>query len=118
MCAFCAVFSGIPHWTETGTNAAEGERISGGRDWRLQRHERVGLVNQILAFYGCKIDDWMAENYVVRSLKGRSEIVQYLPQIWMTVEDIAKKPADPLDPELLDFLRRKIDADAMPPSPP
>lgn len=117
MCAFCAVFSGIPHWTETGTNAGASERVSGGRDWRLQRHERVGVVNKILAFYGCKLDDWMAENYVVRSLRGRTEIVQYLPQIWMAVEDIAKKPADPLDPELLDFLRRKTSAaDDAPPA--
>ena len=65
------------------------------------------MVNKILEFYGCKIDDWMAETYVVRSLKGRTEIVQYLPHIWMAVEDIAKKAADPLDPDLLDFLRKK-----------
>jgi hypothetical protein len=107
MCAFCAVFSGIPHWTETGTNAGETERVSGGRDWRLQRGHRVGIVNKILEYYGCKLDDWMAENYMVRSLRGRTEVVQYLPQIWMTVEDIAKRPTDPLDPGLLEFLREK-----------
>ncbi|MSO69631.1 MAG: hypothetical protein EXQ98_05065 [Alphaproteobacteria bacterium] len=114
MCAFCAVFSGIPHWTETGTNAGESERVSGGRDWRLQRNGRVALVNKILEFYGCKVADWMTENYVVNSLRGRSEIVNYLPQIWTTVENIAQKPTDPLDPELLDFLRAKISVQPTP----
>ena len=109
MCAFCAVFAGIPHWTETGTDAAEGERTSGGRDWRLQRLKRVKLINRILAFYGCKLDDWMAESYQVHSLQGRTEIVSALPQIWMTVEAIAKKPADPLDAALLAFLKARTE---------
>jgi hypothetical protein len=107
MCGFCAVFAGIPHWTESGTNAGESERVTGGRDWRLQRMRRVGLINKLLGFYGCKLEDWMAESYMVRSLQGRTEIVPYLPQIWISVEAISKKPADPLDPALLDYLRAK-----------
>ena len=114
MCAFCAVFTGIPHWTETGTNASEDERVSGGRDWRLQRLKRVGLINKLLGFYGCKLEDWMAESYMVRSLQGRTEIVPGLPQIWMMVEAMSKKPADPLDPTLLEFLRERTGAEAGP----
>jgi len=105
MCSFCAVFAGIPHWTESGTDAGEAEPVTGGREWRLQRLKRVGLINRLLRFYGCKLEDWMAESYMVRSLQGRTEIVPALPQVWQAIEAISKKPADPLDPALLTFLR-------------
>ena len=105
MCAFCAVFVGIPHWTEIGTNAGEAERVTGGHDWRLDRAYRIKLVNSVIGYFGCKVEDWMADKYIVRSQRGTTEIVDYLPQVWKVVETISHKPVDPLDPDLLDALR-------------
>lgn len=105
MCAFCAVFAGIPHWTEVGTNAGEAERVSGGYDWRLDRTYRINLVNTVIGYFGCKVEDWMVNQYIVRSQRGTTEIVDYLPQVWEVVESVCNKPVDPLNPDLLNALR-------------
>ncbi len=100
MCGFCAMVSGVTHWTEGGSDAASGvEREA--RDRRLERIHRVRLANAVLAHYGCVLEDWAMGEYIVRSQRGRSELVPALPQVWQTVEAIAGRPVDPLDPELI-----------------
>jgi hypothetical protein len=101
MCAFCAVLSSGPHWTEAGTDAGKSDSTPSGPDRYRDRAYRLKLVNQILGHFGCKAEDWAGGQYLVHSLRGQTEVVDYLPQIWTTVEAISKKPADPLDPELL-----------------
>ena len=49
--------------------------------------------------------DWMANQYIVRSQRGTTEIVDYLPQVWEVVESVCNKPVDPLNPDLLNALR-------------
>ena len=105
MCGFCAVFAGIPHWTETASDAGDHAEITDGHAWQLARQRRVRLINAVLAHYGCRVDDWMSTQYLLSSQRGRTDIVDHLPQIWRVVEDIAQRPVDPLDPELLRFLR-------------
>lgn len=105
MCAFCAVFSSGPHWTEAGTDVGRSGTTPTGHARFLDRAYRLKLVNRILDYYGCKAEDWAGGQYLVHSRRGQTELVDYLPQIWMTVEGIAKKPADPLDPALLAKLR-------------
>lgn len=100
MCGFCALVAGVPHWTEAGSDAAAGLERE-GRDLRLERAYRVRLANAVLAHYGCTLEDWANGQYIVRSQRGRSELVPALPQVWQTVEAIAGRPVDPLDPELL-----------------
>lgn len=100
MCGFCAFVSGMPHWTESGSDAATGIPID-SREQRLERIFRVSLVNMLLEGHGCTVDDWSLDQYIVRSRTGRSELVAALPQVWRTVEEIAGRPVDPLDPALL-----------------
>lgn len=100
MCGFCAVFAGIPHWTEAGSDAAAGVLME-DRERRLARAFRVRLVNAVIRHYGCVVEDWAAGQYIVRSQRGRSELVSALPQVWQIVESIAGRPLDPLDPALL-----------------
>lgn len=101
MCGFCAVFAGIPHWTEAGTDAADDVPERSGPEIRQARLARIQLVDRIAHFYGCKVEDWMGEQYVVCSLRGRTEIVRALPMVWSVIEDIAGCRIDPLDPVLL-----------------
>lgn len=105
MCGFCALVTGATHWTDAGSDAASGATRD-ARTQRLERLYRVRLANTILAHYGCTLEDWANGQYIVRSLRGRSELVPALPQVWQTVEAIAGRPVDPLDPELLARLAR------------
>lgn len=105
MCGFCAVFSGVAHWSETSSDAGDRDSDHGGHAWRLARQRRLRLVNTVLAHFGCQVDDWMGGELVVRSQRGRSEMVAQLPQVWQVVENIAQRPVDPLDPALLAALR-------------
>lgn len=104
MCAFCTMFSSGPHWTEAGTNVGRSGVTPVGNARFVDRAYRLKLINRILRHYGCKADDWAGGQYLVHSHRGRTEVVEQLPQIWMTVEDIAAKPVDPLDPKLLSML--------------
>ena len=104
MCAFCTMFTGSPHWTEAGTYAGRSGVTPVGNARFVDRAYRLKLINRILEHYGCKADDWAGGQYLVHSHRGRTEVVEQLPQIWMTVEAIATKPVDPLDPQLLTLL--------------
>ena len=105
MCGFCAVFSGVPHWTETASDAGDGAQDTGGPAWRRGRQQRLRVVNAVLAHFGCRVEDWMGGQFVVSSQRGRTEMVEQLPQVWRVVENIAQRPLDPLDPALLAALR-------------
>ena len=101
MCGFCAVFAGIPHWSEVGSDAAQEVPASSGPETRQGRLQRLALIDRVARFYGCRVEDWMGEQYIVRSLRGRTELVRALPSVWSVVEDIAGRRVDPLDPALL-----------------
>jgi len=105
MCGFCAVFSGIPHWTETASDAGDRASETGGHAWRLARQRRLAIVNTVLAQFGCRVEDWMGGQFLVSSQRGRTEMVDHLPQVWQVVENIAQRPVDPLAPALIAALR-------------
>ena len=111
MCAFCAMMAdGSTHWTEAGTDAGHAAEAESGRKRYLGRLRRVALVNRILDHYGCEASDWANNQYVVRGRAGRTSMVAHLPQVWAAAEEIAGRPLDPLDPDLLDSLRRAMRA--------
>ena len=107
MCGFCAVFSGIPHWTETASDAGDRDSASGGHEWRLARQRRLKLINAVLFQFGCRADDWMGGQIMIASQRGRTELVGQLPEVWRVVEDVAGRAVDPLDPILLAALRAR-----------
>ncbi len=104
MCAFCAMMAGETHWTEAGTDAGRTAEAVSGRARYLARLQRVALINQILASYGCAVSDWANNQYIVRGHAGRTIVVDHVPQIWAAAEEITGQPADPLDPSLLEAL--------------
>ena len=109
MCGFCAVFAGTPHWTDTASDAGDRDSESGGPDWRLARQKRLRIVNAVLTHFGCRVEDWMGGQFLVSSQRGRTEMVEQLPQVWQVVENIAQRPLDPLDPTLLAALRARTE---------
>ena len=87
MCVLCGVLLN-EHWAEQ----------EGGRRGRVFR---VRLLNQVLAFYGLRLDDWGGRIWVLRDPKGRSVVVTDLGSLWATAEELAGRRLDPLDPELV-----------------
>ncbi len=99
MCGFCAVFAGSPHWAD-----GPSPELPDAHTRHLVRQRRLKLVNTLIALHGCTAEDWGGGQYIVRSQRGRTEIVGTLPAVWALVEQISGRPLDPLAPGTLNAL--------------
>ncbi|GAA6865653.1 hypothetical protein CHC126_09050 [Helicobacter pylori] len=123
MCVLCGELVSSFHWSDgtDGSGSYENdENLKGqnalvsanenARERKRARLKRVGLLNQILAFYGLKIDDWQGTKFVLRDKKGQSVIVNDLGDLWDKAQNLAKKEMDALDSNLLAFLNQNTNA--------
>ncbi|GAA7986005.1 hypothetical protein BTM329_04460 [Helicobacter pylori] len=123
MCVLCGELIRSFHWTDgtDGTDSYENdENLKGqntlvsvnenARERKRARFKRVRLLNQILVFYGLKIDDWQGTKFVLRDKKGQSVIVNDLGDLWDKAQNLAKKEMDVLDSHLLAFLNQNTNA--------
>ncbi|PDW62238.1 hypothetical protein BB444_01850 [Helicobacter pylori] len=118
MCVLCGELISSFHWTDgtDGSGSYENENLKGqnalisanenARERKRARLKRVGLLNQILAFYGLKINDWQGAKFVLCDKKGQSVIVNDLGDLWGKAQNLAKKKMDALDSHLLAFLNQ------------
>ncbi|GAA8396415.1 hypothetical protein Hpkin58_04630 [Helicobacter pylori] len=122
MCVLCGELISSFHWTDEnyGTDKSDSygsdENLRGpnalisanenARERKRARLKRLGLLNQILAFYGLKIGDWQGTKFVLRDKKGQSVIVNDLGDLWGKAQNLAKKKMDVLDSNLLAFLNQ------------
>ncbi|MGL2687192.1 hypothetical protein ACQJ7C_00510 [Helicobacter pylori] len=122
MCVLCGELISSFHWTDEnyGTNGSDSYEIDenlrepnvlisaneNARERKRARLKRVGLLNQILAFYGLKIGDWQGTKFVLYDKKGQSVIVNDLGDLWDKAQNLAKKKMDALDSNLLAFLNQ------------
>ncbi|GAA7928462.1 hypothetical protein HpBT085_01400 [Helicobacter pylori] len=119
MCVLCGELIRSFHWTDgiDGTDSYENDEILKGqnalisanenaRERKRARLKRVRLLNQILAFYGLKMDDWQGAKFVLHDKKGQSVIVNDLGDLWDKAQKLAKKEMDVLDSHLLAFLNQ------------
>ncbi|MGN8364710.1 hypothetical protein [Helicobacter pylori] len=119
MCVLCGELISSFHWTDRtyGTDSCEIDEnlrepnavIStneNARERKRARLKRVRLLNQILAFYGLKINDWQGAKFVLCDKKGQSVIVNDLGDLWGKAQNLAKKKMDALDSNLLAFLNQ------------
>ncbi|MCQ2888903.1 hypothetical protein JT156_00490 [Helicobacter pylori] len=122
MCVLCGELISSFHWTdenyrgdksdsyEIDENLREPNALisanENARERKRARLKRVGLLNQILAFYGLKIGDWQGAKFVLCDKKGRSVIVNNLGDLWDKAQNLAKKKMDALDSNLLAFLNQ------------
>ncbi|MGL2539937.1 hypothetical protein ACOWO2_00710 [Helicobacter pylori] len=121
MCVLCGELISSFHWTDEnyGTNGSD-ENLKepnvlisaneNARERKRARLKRVGLLNQILAFYGLKINDWQGAKFVLCDKKGQSVIVNDLGDLWGKAQKLAKKEMDALDSHLLAFLNQNTHA--------
>ncbi|MGL2535896.1 hypothetical protein [Helicobacter pylori] len=126
MCVLCGELISSFHWTDEnyGTNGSDSYEIDenlrepnalisaneNARERKRARLKRVGLLNQILAFYGLKINDWQGAKFVLCDKKGQSVIVNDLGDLWDKAQKLAKKEMDALDSNLLAFLNQQTHA--------
>ncbi|MBH0254080.1 hypothetical protein [Helicobacter pylori] len=122
MCVLCGELISSFHWTDStdGSGNYENENLKGqnalisanenARERKRARLKRVGLLNQILAFYGLKMDDWQGAKFVLCDKKGQSVIVNDLGDLWDKAQNLAKKEMDALDSHLLAFLNQNTNA--------
>ncbi len=126
MCVLCGELISSFHWTDEnyGTNGSDSYEIDenlrepnalisaneNARERKRARLKRVRLLNQILAFYGLKINDWQGAKFVLCDKKGQSVIVNDLGDLWDKAQKLAKKEMDALDSHLLAFLNQNTQA--------
>ncbi|GAA8109904.1 hypothetical protein HpDR126_09240 [Helicobacter pylori] len=126
MCVLCGELISSFHWTDEnyGTDGSDSYEIDenlrepnalisaneNARERKRARLKRVGLLNQILAFYGLKINDWQGAKFVLCDKKGQSVIVNDLGDLWDKAQKLAKKEMDALDSNLLAFLNQQTHA--------
>ncbi|WQT15676.1 hypothetical protein E5A77_04210 [Helicobacter pylori] len=118
MCVLCGELISSFHWTDgtDGSGSYEDENLKGqnalisanenARERKRVRLKRVRLLNQILAFYGLKMNDWQGAKFVLHDKKGQSVIVNDLGDLWDKAQNLAKKEMDALDSHLLAFLNQ------------
>ncbi|MGL2406156.1 hypothetical protein ACOWMD_05660 [Helicobacter pylori] len=123
MCVLCGELISSFHWTDRtygsdsygidenlkGQNALISANEN-ARERKRARLKRVRLLNQILAFYGLKINDWQGTKFVLCDKKGQSVIVNDLGDLWDKAQNLAKKEMDALDSHLLAFLNQNTNA--------
>ncbi|MFP6023186.1 hypothetical protein ACLF9G_01855 [Helicobacter pylori] len=123
MCVLCGELISSFHWSD-GTDRSDSYEIDenlrepnalistneNARERKRARLKRVRLLNQILAFYGLKIDDWQGAKFVLCDKKGQSVIVNDLGDLWDKAQNLAKKEMDALDSHLLAFLNQNTNA--------
>ncbi|GAA6792870.1 hypothetical protein BTM500_02230 [Helicobacter pylori] len=117
MCVLCGELISSFHWTD---NYENDENLKGqntlvsvnenARERKRARFKRVRLLNQILVFYGLKMDDWQGTKFVLHDKKGQSVIVNDLGDLWDKAQNLAKKEMDALDSNLLAFLNQNTNA--------
>ncbi|WP_121038900.1 hypothetical protein [Helicobacter pylori] len=123
MCILCGELISSFHWSdenygsdsyEIDENLREPNALisvnENARERKRARLKRVGLLNQILAFYGLKINDWQGAKFVLCDKKGQSVIVNDLGDLWDKAQNLAKKEMDVLDSHLLAFLNQNTNA--------
>lgn len=125
MCVLCGELISSFHWTDgtdgtDGSGSYENKNLKGqnalisanenAKERKRARLKRVGLLNQILAFYGLKINDWQGAKFVLCDQKGQSVIVNDLGDLWDKAQKLAKKEMDALDSNLLAFLNQQTHA--------
>ena len=99
MCGLCGALAGSDHWSDAAVTAG------GTRDQR--RHSRNRVAGAVLAYYGLSLREAGGGSPVLRSATGQTALVPHLGALWPLAERLAKRPVDPLDPDLVAALTRR-----------
>jgi hypothetical protein len=96
MCLLCYSLVGEEHWTDVPV---------GGQAPTRAHAQRRKLIAAILGAHGLDYsDDPSGVTAHMSDRKGSVTVVRGLAEVWVAAEDLAHRPLDPLDPELLERL--------------
>ena len=99
MCGLCGALAGADHWTDAAVTAG------GTRSQRRQLRNRV--ANEVLAYYGLSLKEAGGGSPLLQNRTGQTALVPHLGALWPAAERLAKRPLDPLDPDLIAALTRQ-----------
>jgi hypothetical protein len=99
LCGLCGALAGSDHWSDTAVTAG------GTRDQRRRLRNRV--AGTVLAYYGLSLKEAAGGSPVLQSATGQTALVPHLGALWSLAERLAKRPVDPLDPDLIAALTRR-----------
>jgi hypothetical protein len=101
MCALCGAFGVTEHWADGG----EGTALSPF----AERRGRADVANRVLGLYGLKLAAW-GSRFTLTSRTGKMAVVDSFGTLWPLAEQIAGRPLDPLDPDIIAALEARADA--------
>ena len=93
MCGLCGALAGADHWADVAVTAG------GTRGQRRQLRNRV--ASEVLAHYGLGLKEVAGGSPLLSNRTGQTALVQHLGALWPAAERLAKRPLDPLDPDLI-----------------
>lgn len=96
MCGLCGIMGSGPHWTDAPANADLPQR--------RRRLVLIAKANHLLAPLGLALSDFHGTQFVLANSKGATRMVDSLATLWLGVDDLGGKYADPLDPAYLRHL--------------
>jgi len=76
----------------------------GTRSQRRQMRNRV--ANRVLAYYRLSLGGSDSGFLLLQNRTGQTALVPHLGALWPAAERLAKRPLDPLDPDLIAVLTR------------
>ncbi|MFN3354874.1 MAG: hypothetical protein ACK418_02480 [Pseudomonas sp.] len=95
MCGLCGLLGEDLHWSDP---------LGGELPRRRERLRRIAAINQVLAVFRLKVDDFQGASYLLIGATGKQALASGLDQLWQAAETLLGRPLDPLDPRLLDHL--------------
>ena len=106
MCGLCGVLGAETHWSDASASPVTFAGRRRPQSARQERFARIALANRVLGHYHLRLSDFEGRSYVLRSATGRQEVVPDLRTVWAAAERLAGRACDPLDPALVQALRR------------
>ncbi len=103
MCGLCAALGSAQDWSDEAGRREFAEASSRGVR-RIERENRVALLNAILRHCRFHVADWGGNSYVIENEAGKSANAYNLGGIWAAIDQLTPPgmaPPDPLDPALL-----------------
>jgi hypothetical protein len=104
MCGLCGILGDGTHWTDGIPGA--GDHRESAVPWlrRQERRHRISVGNLVLRHYGLSLSEWQGASFLLRTRTGATDVTLSLGDLWPKAEQLARRPLDPLDPELLKSL--------------
>ena len=99
MCGLCGLLGEDLHWSDP---------LGDELPRRRERLRRIAAINQVLAVFRLKVEDFQGASYLLLGATGNQELASGLDQLWRAAETMLGRPLDPLDPKLLDHLEQGL----------